>query len=88
MAFNWNGFTPALTQAQQTALTYFENLGSTGPGNGNFTEDPEYTYAQSRAARALLIDMERKVEAARRGVRMVMDYYIKKNEKAFIDANQ
>jgi DNA-binding transcriptional MerR regulator len=88
MAFDWNGFTPALTGAQQTALDYFETLGKqSGPVVG-VGGTPNYTFSQTKAARQLAIQVLQKAEATMRGCRAVLEHYRAEHLKAFEEANQ
>jgi hypothetical protein len=91
MAFNWNGFTPALTGPQQTALAYFENLGRVGggPGGGNALggNPPQYTWSQVKAARLLAVEVMQQAEAAVRGARICLEYYRAEAARAAEEAN-
>ena len=82
MAFDWTDIS-TLTPAQRIAAAYFESLASEG---AQLTPPPSYTYSQTKAARAYLIEMYQKLDAARRGVRLVLDYYEKKAVKDFVDS--
>lgn len=86
MAFSWSDLS-TLTPAQQTALTYFETLGKRESGPGGQSGAPNYTYSQTKAARALLVDIAQRGEPAMRGVRYALDYYRNQNQLAFEAAN-
>jgi hypothetical protein len=91
MAFDWGGFTPPLTNAQKTALDYFENLGEVGGGAGGQGalggNPPAYTWSQTKAARLLAVEVMQRAEAAVRGARICLEYYRAEAARAAEEAN-